>query len=325
MKDKVLALLKEQNEYISGEEISNRLGVTRAGVWKNINKLKEEGYHIESSTKKGYHLINTPDILTHAELSNIIHTEILGKNICCYEEVDSTNQTVKVLARQGAKEGTVVIADKQLMGKGRLGKTWESPSGTGIWMSILLRPNIIPAQASQLTLLAGLNMCEAIQRVTGLECKIKWPNDIVVNGKKVCGILTEMSAELDRINYVILGIGVNVNTKSFPTELSHATSLSIAGGKDYLRRYIVKEFLQLFETDYMRYKDEKSIEIFLERYRASCITLHNHVKVIAAEREYIAYTKDIGQDGSLIVIDEEGGEKSVFSGEVSVRGIYGYI
>jgi len=325
MKNKVLALLKEQSEYISGEDISNKLGITRAGVWKNINKLKQEGYHIEASTKKGYHLINTPDILTPEELSSIIHTEILGKKICYYEEVDSTNEVAKGLARAGSKEGTVVIADKQLVGKGRLGKIWDSPSGTGIWMSIILKPNIMPAQASQLTLLAGLNMCEAIQRVTGLDCKIKWPNDIVVQGKKVCGILTEMSAEIDRINYIILGIGVNVNTKSFGGELSHATSLSVASGKNYVRRYIVKEFLQLFETDYMRYKDKKSIDIFLERYRASCITLHNDVKIITAEREYKAYVKDIAQDGSLIVIDEEGAEKSILSGEISVRGIYDYV
>jgi BirA family biotin operon repressor/biotin-[acetyl-CoA-carboxylase] ligase len=325
MKNKVLALLKKQSEYISGEAISNELGVTRAGVWKNINKLKEEGYHIESSTKKGYRLVNTPDILTQSELSGILCTETLGKDIRYYEEVDSTNEKAKAFARQGSEEGTVIIADKQLVGKGRLGKTWDSPSGTGIWMSIILKPSIIPAEASQLTLLAGLNMCEAIQRVTGLDCKIKWPNDIVLNGKKVCGILTEMSAELDRINYIILGIGVNVNTKSFGEALSHATSLSLEGGKDYGRRYIVKEFLQLFEADYMRYKNEKSINLFLERYRASCITLHNHVKVIGADKEYIAYAKDIAQDGSLIVIDEDGREKSVFSGEVSVRGIYNYI
>ena len=325
MKDKVLAYLKGQSDYVSGEDISNQLGGTRANIWKNINKLKAEGYQIESSTKKGYRLMTSPDILTQSELADLIQTECLGKAIHYYEEIDSTNQMAKALAREGAGEGTVVIADKQNSGKGRLGKVWDSPSGTGIWMSIILRPQIMPGQAAQLTLLAGLSMCEAITRVTGLEAKIKWPNDIVINGKKVCGILTEMSAELDRINYIIPGIGVNVNTESFPDELAHATSLSLQGGRTYMRKYIVKEFLQLFEKDYMRYKDEKSIGAFLERYRTNCITLHNQVKIITTDGEYIAYTKDIATDGALVVIDETGKESHVFSGEVSVRGIYGYI
>ncbi len=325
MKDKVLAFLKEHNDYISGEEISIKLGVTRASIWKNINKLKEEGYQIESATKRGYRLIDTPDVITESEISSIINIHILGKKIHYYDKVDSTNETAKLLARKGAEEGTLVIADRQLMGKGRLGKTWDSPSGTGIWMSLILRPKITPGQASQLTLLAGLNMCEAIGRVTGLDSQIKWPNDIVVNGKKACGILTEMSAELDGVNYIILGIGVNVNMKSFGEDLPHATSLALESGKTYLRRYIVKEFLQLFETDYMRYKDEKSIVVFLERYKKNCITLNHDIKIIASDGEYIAYAKDIAADGSLIVIDDNKQERSVFSGEVSVRGIYDYI
>lgn len=325
MKDKVLEFLRGQKEYISGEEISRQLGITRAGIWKNINKLKEEGYRIESSTKKGYRLIDTPDILTKSELISMIHTEVIGQGIFYYEEVGSTNEAAKDLARKGAEEGTIVIADKQVQGKGRLGKSWDSPSGTGIWMSIVLRPQILPGQASQLTLLAGLCMCEAIQRVTGLEAKIKWPNDVVVNGKKICGILTEMSAEMERINYIIVGIGVNVNTKTFPEELIHASSLYLEGGKEYIRRYIVKEFIQLFEKDYINYKDEKNISVFLDRYKAQCVTLHSHVKIIGANGEYTAYTKDIAEDGSLVIEDENGKENRVLSGEVSVRGIYDYI
>ncbi|WP_069999852.1 biotin--[acetyl-CoA-carboxylase] ligase [Cellulosilyticum sp. I15G10I2] len=325
MKEKVLAFLKGQDQYVSGEEISSKLGVTRAGVWKNINKLKEDGYHIESITKRGYRLIATPDVITQSEIASIINTKLLGKDIHYYEKVDSTNEVAKTLAREGAAEGTLIMADKQLMGKGRLGKTWDSPSGTGIWMSLILRPHIIPGQASQLTLLAGLNMCEAIRRVTGLDCKIKWPNDIVINGKKVCGILAEMSAEMDGINHIILGIGVNVNIKSFEGELPHATSLYLESGKTYLRRYIVKEFLHLFEADYMHYKDEKSIAGFLKRYRKNCITLHHDIQVVTSEGKYIAYAKDIAEDGALVVIDSDNNEKTIFSGEVSVRGIYGYI
>jgi BirA family biotin operon repressor/biotin-[acetyl-CoA-carboxylase] ligase len=250
---------------------------------------------------------------------------VLGKDIRYYDQINSTNEMAKTLAREGASEGTVVIADRQLSGKGRLGKHWDSPSGTGIWMSIILKPDIMPVQASQLTLLAGLSVCEAVNKVTGLESRIKWPNDVVVNRKKVCGILTEMSAELDGINYIIVGIGINVNTKEFTEELSHATSLSLEGGKDYMRRYIIKEILEVFEEDYMVYKKERNIKHFLQRYKDNCITLNGDVKIITHQREYTAYAKDIAKDGSLIVTDEQGQEETIFSGEVSVRGLYGYI
>lgn len=325
MKEKILEFLKSQKEYLSGEEISSKLGITRAGVWKNINKLKEEGYNIESMTRKGYRLITTPNIITKSEVSSIIHTKVLGKDIRYYDQINSTNEMAKTLAREGSAEGTVVIADRQLSGKGRLGKHWDSPSGTGIWMSIILKPDIMPVQASQLTLLAGLSVCEAINKVTGLESQIKWPNDVVVNKKKVCGILTEMSAELDGINYIIVGIGINVNTKEFAEELSHATSLSLEGGKDYMRRYIIKETLEVFEKDYMVYKKERNIKHFLQRYKDNCITLNGDVKIITHQKEYTAYAKDIAKDGSLIVTDEQGQEETIFSGEVSVRGLYGYI
>ncbi len=325
MKDKVLAFLKEQKDYISGEAISSRLGVTRAGIWKHIKKLKSEGYYIESSTKKGYRLMDTPDVITETEVASILNTDFLGRHIYYAEEIDSTNEKAKMLARNGAEEGTVVIADKQTMGKGRLGKYWDSPKGTGIWMSVILRPSIVPGEASQLTLLAGLNMCEAIQRVTGLESKIKWPNDIVIAGKKVCGILTEMSAEMDQVNSIVLGIGVNVNTKSFPKDLTHATSLSLEGGRVYTRRYLIKEFLQLFEADYIRYKQEKSSSTFLERYKKNCVTLGQDIKIITTEAEHTAYAMDIAPDGSLVIKDDKGECKNIFSGEVSVRGVYDYI
>ncbi|MDF2877125.1 MAG: biotin/acetyl-CoA-carboxylase ligase [Clostridia bacterium] len=325
MKEKVLEFLKSQKEYISGEEISSKLGITRAGVWKNINKLKEEGYNIESMTRKGYRLKTTPDIVTKSEVSSIIQTKVLGKDIRYYEQINSTNDMAKTLARENAAEGTVVIADRQIAGKGRLGKNWDSPGKTGIWMSMILKPDILPMQASQLTLLAGLSVCEGISRVTGLECRIKWPNDVVINGKKVCGILTEMNAELDGVNYIVVGIGINVNTKDFPEGLSHATSLSQEGGKQYMRRYIIKGVLEAFEKDYMIYKTQRNIGHFLQRYKDYCITLNSDVKIITHQEEYTAYAKDIAKDGSLVIINAEGQEETIFSGEVSVRGLYGYI
>lgn len=325
MKDKVLAFLKEQEEYRSGEEISQKLGVTRAAIWKAIKKLQADGYEIESSTKKGYKLLSSPNVITPSEIKHNLCTEVLGQDIYYKEEIDSTNNQAKVLAREGAKEGHLVIAEHQSQGKGRLGRSWQSPSGTGIWMSLILRPHILPRDASQLTLIAGLSMCEVIQEVTGLEARIKWPNDIVVNGKKVCGILTEMSAEMESINYIILGIGVNVNMAYFPEELPYASSLAIEGKKEYSRKAIIKAFLEKFEIDYKAYKKQPDLTPIMERYEKNCITLNRKVKLLVSNEEVIAKATGISNEGELLVTLEDGTMKVVSSGEVSVRGLYDYI
>lgn len=325
MKDQVLVFLREQEDYRSGEEISQKLGVTRAAIWKSIKKLQAEGYEIESSTKKGYRLKKTPNIITTGEIKHDLKTQFLGQVIHYEEVMSSTNNKAKELAREGASEGLLVIADKQLNGKGRLGRAWESPSGTGIWMSLVLRPNILPQYASELTLVAGLTICEVISEITGLDAKIKWPNDIVVNGKKVCGILTEMSAEMEGINYIILGIGVNVNMTSFPETLPYASSLAIEGNKEYHRKSIIKRFLEKFEEDYKFYKSNPSLEAFLKRYEAYCITLHRKVKLIIGEEEILAEAENITSRGALVVRREDGTTEEVLSGEVSVRGLYGYV
>ena len=325
MKDQVLAFLKEQEEYRSGEEISQKIGVTRAAIWKAIKKLQADGYEIESSTKKGYKLLTTPNVITPSEIKHNLCTDILGQDVFFKEELDSTNNQAKILAREGAKEGMLVIAERQSQGKGRLGRNWESPAGTGIWMSLVLRPSILPRYASQLTLIAGLSMCEVIQEVTGLEAKIKWPNDIVVNGKKVCGILTEMSAEMEGVNYIILGIGVNVNSVSFPEELPYASSLAREGQKEYSRRAIIKDFLEKFEADYKAYKKHPDLEAIRERYEKNCITLRRKVKLLMSNEEIIAEATGISAEGELLVTLEDGTSRSIASGEVSVRGLYDYI
>ena len=325
MKDQVLAFLKEENKYCSGEEISQKLGVTRTAIWKAINKLRAEGYEIESTTKRGYRLVETPNIITPSEVKENLETKVLGQTIYYEEALDSTNNKAKKLAREGAVEGTLVIADQQTNGKGRLGRVWKSPAGAGIWMSLILRPNILPQYASQVTLIAGLNMCEAIQEMTGLTASIKWPNDVVVNGKKICGILTEMSAEMDQVNYIVVGIGVNVNIKSFPEDLPHASSLALEGGHDYSRKAIIKCFLKKFEIDYNQYKVKPDLESIKNRYEKSCITLHKKVKLIKKNEEMVAQAIEITSQGGLKVRYEDGTEEEVVSGEVSVRGLYDYI
>ena len=325
MKEKILAFLKAKQEYCSGEEISQKLGVTRSAVWKNIKKLKSDGYEILSSTKKGYYLVQTPNIITETEIKEQLRTKVLGQTIYYKDEIDSTNNKAKELARKGAKEGTLVVADQQTSGKGRLGRVWESPAGTGIWMSIILRPNILPQYASQITLVAGLDMCEAIQEVTGLNAMIKWPNDVVVGGKKVCGILTEMSAEIEGINYIVVGIGVNVNMKHFPETLPYASSLVLQGGKEYSRKEIITNFLERFEKDYEQYKVNPDLEALQKRYERNCINLHKKVKLVRKSGEVVAEAIGINKEGELCVKYEDGTEETVLSGEVSVRGLYGYI
>ena len=325
MKEKILAFLKAKQEYCSGEEISQKLGVTRSAVWKNIKKLKSDGYEILSSTKKGYYLVQTPNIITETEIKEQLRTKVLGQTIYYKDEIDSTNNKAKELARKGAKEGTLVVADQQTSGKGRLGRVWESPAGTGIWMSIILRPNILPQYASQITLVAGLDMCEAIQEVTGLNAMIKWPNDVVVGGKKVCGILTEMSAEIEGINYIVVGIGVNVNMKHFPETLPYASSLVLQGGKEYSRKEIITNFLERFEKDYEQYKVKPDLEALQKRYERNCINLHKKVKLVRKSGEVVAEAIGINKEVELCVKYEDGTEETVLSGEVSVRGLYGYI
>ena len=325
MKEEILLLLKNTQGFISGEEICKKFGVTRASIWKNIDQLKKQGYIIESSTRKGYRLLATPDVITKEELKSIIRTQVIGSDIEYYDQVDSTNNEAKKLARKGAKDGTLVVANCQTQGKGRLGRNWISPKDTGIWMSIILTPNIMPSQVSCMTLIAGLDMCQTINKTTGLTASIKWPNDIIVHSKKVCGILTEMSAEMQRINHIIIGIGVNVNTMHFDHTISHATSLMLEGQQKYERKMIIKEFLEEFDKSYALYNQECSFVPFLDRYRENCMTLGKEVKIMTNTDEYVAYAKDILADGSLLVETDTKEEKVIVAGEVSVRGMQGYI
>lgn len=326
MKAEILKILKTQQEYISGQQMSEDLGVTRTTVWKIIKQLREEGYRIDSITNKGYQLLAIPDILTCDEIKPVLKTEYFGADIYDYKEVTSTNKLAKIKAAEGAKEGALLIAETQTAGRGRLGKVWDSPEGTGIWMSIILRPPILPQDVSGITLMAGLAMCQGIREITGLPAYIKWPNDVVINGKKVCGILTEMSAEMERVNYVIVGIGINVNTKDFPQELEEvATSLKVEGKQDYKRKDIVASTMIFFEKHYKECMKQGSISPILGQYKDLCVTLKNQVKIISKEETYEAIPVDINPAGALIVGKKDGTKEIITSGEVSVRGIYGYV
>ena len=212
VKNKVLEELKAgKGQPVSGEEMSKRLGISRTAVWKHIGKLRNEGYSIESQTNSGYKLTGSPDVMSLSELEPLLKTEFIGKNIIYLDSIDSTNIYAKKKAEDPFREGTVVIADEQTVGRGRLGRNWVSTKGKGIWMTIMLKPDIQPSDAPKLSIVAALAVANALRSCCRVNARIKWPNDIVTGGKKLSGILTEMSAEADEIKYVIIGIGINVN------------------------------------------------------------------------------------------------------------------
>ena len=319
---RILELLRRQEGFLSGEDIGRELSITRAAVWKGIKKLREEGYEIEAVTNRGYRLTNPETMYNKRELEQGLKTKTMGQSIYFYEETDTTNNRARELALEGAPEGTLVVAEKQTAGRGRRGKVWESPLGTGIWMSLVLRPQIMPAEASVLNLLCGLATAEAIEEETGLSAGIKWPNDILINGKKAVGILTEMDCEMSEVHFVIPGIGINVNTASFPPEIADiATSLYLECGKTVSRRRLVHKVLERLEEHYETFLRTGSFTAMLEDYRKHCITLGKEVHVLGRE-PFFAEALDITPEGELLVRRADNGkEEVVFSGEVSIRGV----
>lgn len=319
---RILELLRRQEGFLSGEDIGRELSITRAAVWKGIKKLREEGYEIEAVTNRGYRLTNPETMYNKRELEQGLKTKTMGQSIYFYEETDTTNNRARELALEGAPEGTLVVAEKQTAGRGRRGKVWESPLGTGIWMSLVLRPQIAPTEASVLTLLCGLATAEAIEAETGLSAGIKWPNDILINGKKAVGILTEMDCEMSEVHFVIPGIGINVNTASFPPEIAEiATSLYLECGKTVSRRRLVHRVLERLEEHYETFLRTGSFDAMLEDYRKHCITLGKEVHVLGRE-PFFAEALDITPEGELLVRRADNGkEEVVFSGEVSIRGV----
>ena len=326
MKEEILRLLRSADGYISGQELCNRFGVSRTAVWKAINQLKEAGYEIEAQQNKGYRLMAAPDLMTEAEIKSLMHTEWVAKEVLYFDTIDSTNTKAQELAEKGYPSGTLVVADKQESGKGRRGRSWVSPSGTGIFMTLMIKPDINPNNASMLTLVAALAVAKAITSVTGEEAMIQWPNDIVVNSKKVCGILTEMNAQFDYINHIVVGIGINVHNESFPEEISQmASSLMIeAGGKRFHRAQIIAETMSYFEQYYDTFLKTQDLSALVREYDELLVNRNKSVRVLDPKEPFDGKAMGITPKGELIV-DTWESRKLVSSGEVSVRGIYGYV
>lgn len=326
MKTKILTLLRNSQDYVSGQEICEKLSVSRTAVWKVINHLKEEGYCFEAIQNKGYKIISAPDLLTESEIKSRLKTEWAGQEISCQNETQSTNVDCKSLAEQGAKHGQLCIADTQNAGRGRRGRTWESPKGTSISMSLLLRPIIKPNQASMLTIVMALAMVKALKELYKDDFRIKWPNDILFHNKKICGILTEMSAEMDYVHYVVIGCGINVNQEVLPDELSEvATSIKIERGKSSQRAELVAEILFCFEELYQAFNKNENLSFLMDEYNSQLINKNQQVKVLDPNGEFEGEALGINSVGELMVKTQEGTVVNVYAGEVSVRGIYGYV
>ncbi len=328
-REAVLSLLRKEEDFLSGQELSRRLGLTRAAVWKAVDALRGEGYEIEARTGLGYRLLAAPDVLTAAEIRSFLgETKVVGRELRCFEELDSTNNYLK--AWTDGPDGAAVTAESQTAGRGRMDRSFQSPRGQGIYLSVLLRPGLPPDRLPPVTALAGVAVCAAVERVCGVRPGLKWPNDPVLNGKKLCGILTEMSleAETGRVQSLVLGIGINVGQRpeDFSPEVREvATSLFQVLGKPVSRPRLTAALLEELDRAYAALLSGDLSE-YLAAYRRDCVNLGKTVQLIpfgGGARE-TAQAVDIDGEFSLVVRGEDGKERTVRSGEVSVRGLWGY-
>lgn len=310
-------LLKRKSGFLSGAEMSAALGITRAALWKRINALRGKGFVIEASKGKGYKLVSTPDLSAEEIKTSVKGT--LGKEVIFLRRVNSTNDLAMKLAEKGAPEGTVVIADSQRKGKGRLGRKWHSPPNANIYMSVILKPNILPKDATLLTLVSAVSCASALKELTGVDVRIKWPNDLVVSDKKLGGILLEMRSEPDRILFAVIGIGINVNMKltDFPADIrTFATSIFKETRKKHKRTTLVAGILN--EMDGKLKILKKTPEVILNEWRRLSSTLGRNVKVTSGKETFIGLAVDIDEEGRLILKTPDGSVRTISSGDLTV-------
>lgn len=325
MKAEILALLRESDDYVSGQELCGRFGVTRSAVWKAVNQLKKEGYEIEAVQNRGYRLVKA-EVYGENELRSRIRTSWAGTQVHFYQTTASTNLLAKQAGEEDAPHGALFVANAQTAGRGRRGRSWQSPPGANIYFTILLRPRFAPEQASMLTLVMAHSVAAAIYRLTGLEAGIKWPNDVLLDGKKVCGILTEMSVEREYIHYVVCGVGINVAPQEFPEGIrEHATSVEAIYGKTISKGELLQYVMEELERDYDAFVAAGDLTPLLESYNRRLVNCCRRVRVMDPKGEWEGTARGINARGELLVEDDEGCVNAVYAGEVSVRGIYGYV
>ncbi len=330
-------LLRERADFVSGQELCEHFGVSRTAIWKAIGQLKKEGYRIEAVQNRGYRISREEtDLYGQNEINSRLRTEWVARPIVFYETTGSTNAQAKMEAENGVGAGTLIVADMQTAGRGRRGRAWSSPKGTNIYYTLILKPDFAPEKASALTLVMALAVAGGINRIFQEQKKtgagsvpalgIKWPNDIVVNGKKVCGILTEMSAERDYIQYVVIGVGINVRQQEFAPELAEkAASLEGESGEKISRSALIAYIMEEFEKDYAIFCGTENLAGLKEKYEDLLINRNREVCVLDPKGEYRGIARGIADTGELLVELADGTVTEVYAGEVSVRGIYGYV
>lgn len=324
MREKIITLLRNNiGKAVSGEDISRNLSISRTAVWKHIQQLKNSGYDIESVYKKGYILHSPPDLLLPHEITASLKTKWLGHNIIYQHSVKSTNDTAKQAALDNVPHGTIIVAEEQKGGRGRIDRGWFSPLSQGIWFSVILRPPFLPYDAPKFTLLMAVVMAKALERYPGVKTGIKWPNDILYDDRKLVGILTEMNAQMEAINYIVIGVGVNVSvTESMlPDDIKDkATSLDIIKGAKTDRVKLLTEILKVLEDTY-----DKTVKTgfgaVLDEWRDNSVTLGRDVKVLAPDTQFDGKALDIDDMGALLVEKDDGSVEKVLAGDVSVRGL----
>ncbi|GAB6990270.1 biotin--[acetyl-CoA-carboxylase] ligase [Paenibacillus pini] len=308
--------------FVSGEEISRSLSISRTAVWKQINKLREAGYEFEAVPHKGYRMVSKPDAIQPVALIQALGTSMMGSRLKVLGSTTSTQDEARALAEDGAPEGTLVIAEEQTGGKGRLGRKWFSPAGKGVWMSLILRPNQPLQDTPQLTLLAGVAVCRAVRKMTGLDAGIKWPNDLLVDRRKICGILLESAAEEEHVRYCIVGIGISVNLDEtdYPPELQGvATSLKIASGTTVDRTQLIAAVMVEFETLYELYCSQ-GFQPIASLWEALSVTLGESVTIKNIYGDEVhGVAAGISAAGALLVDMGDGRQVPVFSGDVELK------
>ncbi|MFW6035036.1 MAG: biotin--[acetyl-CoA-carboxylase] ligase [Halothermotrichaceae bacterium] len=324
----ILKLLhKNKNSYLSGQKISDKLNVSRTTIWKHIKDLRNKGYQIESITNKGYSLVDIPDKITAEEIKLGLKTDIIAQEIYVFDSLSSTNEKAKQLAGEGKSGGTVIMAEEQTAGRGRLGRKWYSPPGSGLWCSLLVRPDINPTRAPFLTIVAALALEDALYKIDEEftifkdknDLMIKWPNDILWNDKKICGILSELNADIDKIKYAVIGIGVNVNQDSFPDELEDkAVSLKEISGKKISRNKVAQTLLTVFEKYYKKLLDKDYNQLLL-KWKDKLNIIKKNIDVYADDKVYSGEVVDISDKGELVIKDNIGNIHRFWAGDVSLR------
>jgi BirA family biotin operon repressor/biotin-[acetyl-CoA-carboxylase] ligase len=314
MKEKILDYLSKESDYLSGDQISKNLGISRQGLWKHIQELKDSGYEIEAVPHLGYRLQSCPDKLFPWEVWRNLHTKFMGKKIEYFDYLSSTMNLAMQLGMQGAAHGTLVLAESQTKGRGRLGREWFSPKHKGIYLSLILRPAISPVASPILTLLSAVSICEAVKKVCALDAQIKWPNDVLIHNKKLAGILTEMNAEVDKVNFVVIGIGLNVNNDK-KSLIAQATSLKEQLDQQVSRIALLQELLSRIEENYFLL-EKKGNKAIIDKWRNFTLTLGKRVKVYCQDKHLEGMAQDIDVDGSLLIRKDSGVIAKVTSGDV---------